>query len=83
MTPENISFLRFASCGALRNQVGFVRSAAPGKALQRTFAVDVLDTNARPKLMPVFAAVLALRPKIEREATGKAPTCIREIASDS
>jgi hypothetical protein len=57
--------------------------ASSGEALQRTFAVDVLDADAGPKLISAFAIVLEIRPKVEREATGKAPPCFREIAGDS
>src|SRR5713226_9481499 len=60
VTTKDVSFLRFPGCGTLRNQVEFVRSASSGEAFQRTFAVNMLDADARPEPIPVFAAVLGI-----------------------
>src|SRR6266851_2602730 len=80
---KDVIFFRFAGRRTFGYEVRIVRFFPRCKTFQGTFTVDVLNADARPEPMALFATIVVIRPKVERETTSEAPPRICEIAGDS
>lgn len=84
MAAKAIRLIGLARCGTFGNQILAIGIHGPRESLERAFAVDVLNRDARPMVIDLTVAVLAqVVPKRERKATRESAARVSRLAADA